>query len=29
MCEPSAVVVGSVSATGYSMGIGGERLHCH
>ena len=29
ICEPSAVVVGRVSATGYSMGIGGERLRRH
>lgn len=27
--EPSAVVVVSVCPTGYSMGIGGKRLHRH
>ena len=27
--EPSDLVVARVSATGYSMGIGGKRLHRH
>ena len=29
ICKPSALVAARVCPTGYSMGIGGERLHRH